>query len=101
MYFTSKKIKSEPIKNRLSVSIFHIIEKKINNLTFFKCGTKINDKFYRIQYNFIENQLWINTWNEDGEYYFEDIKILPDLLKRFIKSFLRYLRKTTEYNLIN
>lgn len=25
--FTSKKIKSEPIKNRLSVSIFHIIEK--------------------------------------------------------------------------
>lgn len=25
--FTSKKIKSEPIKNRLSVSIFHLIEK--------------------------------------------------------------------------
>ena len=80
----------------------YVVEKdKLNNLTFFKCGTKINDKFYRIQYNFIENQLWINTWNEDGEYYFEDIKILPDLLKRFIKSFLRYLRKTTEYNLIN
>lgn len=80
----------------------YVVEKdKLNNLTFFKCGTKINDKFYRIQYNFIENQLWINTWNEDGEYYFEDIKILPDLLKRFIKSFLRYLRKTTEYNLID
>ena len=63
---------------------------------FFKCETEINGKAYRIQYNFIDNKLWINTWNDDGEYYFENSDNFPDKLKRFIKSFFRYIRKTTE-----
>lgn len=75
----------------------YVIEKDYeNNLKFFKCGTEINGKAYRIQYNFIDNKLWINTWNDDGEYYFENSDNFPDKLKRFIKSFFRYIRKTTE-----
>ena len=75
----------------------YVIEKDYeNNLKFFKCETEINGKAYRIQYNFIDNKLWINTWNDDGEYYFENSDNFPDKLKRFIKSFFRYIRKTTE-----
>ena len=75
----------------------YVVEKdNQNNLRFFKCGTKLDSKDYRIQYDFIDNKLWINTWNGDGEYYFTNINTLPDILKRFIKSFFRYIRKTTE-----
>ena len=75
----------------------YVIEKDSkNNLKFFKCGTKINDNLYRIQYDFIDNRLWINTWNDDSEYYFRSTDNLPEILKRFIKSFFRYIRKTTE-----
>ena len=69
-----------------------------NELVFFKCGTKINGNDYRIQYNFIDNKLCINTWDKNGEYYFKNMDTFPDLLKRFIKSFFRYIRKTTEHD---
>lgn len=75
----------------------YVLEKdNENNLKFFKCGTEINGKAYRIQYNFIDNKLWINTCNDGLEYYFKNSDNLPDLLKRFIKSFFRYIRKATE-----
>lgn len=65
------------------------------NLTFFKCGTNINNNAYLIQYNFLENKMRINTWNEYGEYYFNNVDDLPDLLKHFIKLFRKYIKKTT------
>ena len=97
-YNNSLQMKKNPSNiSYLNSKYTYVIEKDYeNNLKFFKCGTEINGKAYRIQYNFIDNKLWINTWNDDGEYYFENSDNFPDILKRFIKSFFRYIRKTTE-----
>ena len=52
-----------------------------------------------IEFNIIlDNKLCINTWDKNGEYYFKNMDTFPDLLKRFIKSFFRYIRKTTEHD---
>lgn len=75
----------------------YVLEKdNSNNLIFFKCGTKINGSEYRIKYDFVENKLWVNIWNENGEYYLKNSDTLPEIIKRFVKSFCRYIRKTTD-----
>lgn len=75
----------------------YVLEKdNSNNLIFFKCGTKINGSEYRIKYDFAENKLLVNIWNENGEYYLKNSDTLPEIIKRFVKSFCRYIRKTTD-----
>jgi len=58
------------------------------------CGVGVNNKGYRVRYNYFSNEIDVNCWDENSkEVYLMNMESLPEKLTPFIRSLYRYLRK--------
>ena len=61
-----------------------------------KIATQIDQKSYRIEYDYHENTIKANHWINDQKIYYSNEAELPEEIRMFLRSFYRYIRKARQ-----
>lgn len=75
---------------------FVINRDKEKRPTSIRIATKIDDKIYRLKYDYNKNSIEVNHWINDLRTYFNSEDELPTEIRMFLRSFYRYIRKARQ-----
>lgn len=75
---------------------FVINRDKEKRPTAIRIATKIDDKLYRLKYDYNKNTIEVNHWIKEAEVYFNDESEVPEEIRMFLRSFYRYIRKARQ-----
>ncbi len=70
-----------------------VLKLKNDELNMLRCGVRIDITDYLLEYSYENNELGICYWDEGVSHYIMDANSLPEMLKIFVLSINRYLRR--------
>ena len=89
-YLVSNSKKLSYLNHRYTYVILKDKDKKPETL---KVATLINEKSYRIQYNYKANTISVNHWVNREKVYLKENSEAPEELRMFLRSLFRYIKK--------
>jgi len=72
---------------------FKITKDKMGELELFRCGILDNQKYIRFSYYYKSNEFYVEDVSLEPYYQYSQGEINNEKIKRFIRSFFRYIRK--------
>ena len=79
---------------------FKVVEKskELNEPKYFECKTYLNDEEITIYYSYLNNEMSVNN-SSIGKY--SSVDELPSIIKKFVRSFYRYLKYSQNILYVN